>query len=55
MLYRALCEPVDALGGLSPLEAVVAGAAREAMHAVLGVLGLLGEPERAVTALRQVV
>jgi integrase len=55
MLYRALCESVDTLGGLSPLEAVVAGAAREAMHAVLGVLGLLGEPERAVTALRQVV
>ncbi|HRP94941.1 MAG TPA: tyrosine-type recombinase/integrase [Rhodocyclaceae bacterium] len=55
MLYRALCAPVDALGGLSPLEAVVAGAAREAMHAVLGILGVLGEPERAVMAMRQVV
>lgn len=55
MLYRALCEPVGALGGLSPLEAAVAGNTREAMRAVLGVLGLLGEPERAVTALRQVV
>ncbi|MFN3986536.1 MAG: tyrosine-type recombinase/integrase [Rhodocyclaceae bacterium] len=43
MLYRVLCEPLDALGGLSPLEAVVAGNASEAMQTVLGVLGLLGD------------
>lgn len=51
IIYRALCEPVEPLGGLCPLEAVVTGAAREAMHAVLDVLGLLGEPERLVAAL----
>lgn len=55
IIYRALCEPVEPLGGLCPLEAVVTGAAREAMHAVLDVLGLLGEPERLVATLAQVV
>lgn len=40
ILYRALGEPLSTLDGLSPLEAVIAGNAGEAVQAVFGVLGL---------------
>jgi len=39
-LYRALSEPLEGLGGRSPVEAVTAGSIGEVTKAVFNVLGL---------------